>query len=97
MRAVARQCIAAHTSCCHPPHPNRLGTHAACPPADFAAAPASGLQLLRMPLVQPEAGPGGLLPFHSRRRRVTGMAASAGGDLLVATKQVGSASFWGAS
>ena len=55
--------------------------------ADFAQ-PSSGVQLLRAPLVQAEAGPGGLLPFNSRRRRITGMAASSDGDLLVATKQV---------
>ena len=60
-----------------------------CVHADLAdEPPAPGFQLLRMPLVQAETGPGGVLPFNSRRRRITGMAATAAGDLFVATKQV---------
>lgn len=56
-------------------------------PADFAEHPTAGMQLLRVQLVQQETGPGSVLPFNSRRRRITGMAASPHGDLLVSTKQ----------
>eukprot|EP00887_Chlorella_sp_A99_P007867 scaffold20.g7867.t1 len=51
------------------------------------ADPQPSTQLLRLPLEPLDAGHGGLGDLRRRRLRVTGMAASRHGDLLVATKQ----------
>ena len=60
------------------PHHSLLRPPPPCPFADLGE-PGPGMQLLRLELRNGAAG---------RRRQITGMALTAQGDLLVATKQV---------
>ena len=83
-------CASLHALLRFLPHPAALSSTPCCaflhPPAELVEARHS-TQLLRVPLVTPGSGRGAVVELRNRRRRITGLAATPGGELLVATKQ----------